>query len=159
MEPEVLFLKYAFPCTFIKRQKGKVNDEEYQRLETAAINNEKLPKDFLERIYDVAFKNISKIARKMEKETWDADVIREYFLKEHNVLIDNGEIFGINAPETLRDLCRVHKARILEFKNGALIVEYNGRKRTVLESLVKDVKVGDIVSIHYGYAVEKLDLC
>ena len=51
----------------------------------------------------------------------------------------------------------MHKAKVLEIKDEVLIVEYDGnKKRPVMKLLVPGVVVNDIVTIHYGYAIEKL---
>jgi len=157
MEPEVLFLKYAFPCAFIIKQRAEISDFEHQILEDAAINNKVLERKFLEKIFFRAFERIEKLAKELNKDKWDYEVIKEYFTDRHNSIIDEGMYSYAKAPESLKNLCKVHKAEIIQIKDDSLIVKYNKEKlRPVIKSLVKNVKIGDFVTIHYGYAVEKL---
>ena len=157
MEPEVLFLKYAFPCAFIIKQRAEISDFEHQILEDAAINNKVLERKFLEKIFFRAFERIEKLAKELNKDKWDYEVIKEYFTDRHNSIIDEGMYSYAEAPESLKNLCKVHKAEIIQIKDDSLIVKYNKEKlRPVIKSLVKNVKIGDFVTIHYGYAVEKL---
>ena len=157
MEPEVLFLKYAFPCAFIIKQRAEISDFEHQILEDAAINNKVLERKFLEKIFFRAFERIEKLTKELNKDKWDYEVIKEYFTDRHNSIIDEGMYSYAEAPESLKNLCKVHKAEIIQIKDDSLIVKYNKEKlRPVIKSLVKNVKIGDFVTIHYGYAVEKL---
>ena len=157
MRSEVLFLKYAFPCAFVIRQRGEINEEEFKRLEEAAIHNKVLPREMLERIFFRAFERIKIVAQSMKRDIWDAEVIRAYFVKKHNAIIDEGMYSYATAPPSLKDLCKVHKATVKDIKDDILIVEYGtGKRRPVMKSLVPNAKKGDKVTIHYGYAIEQV---
>ena len=156
MEAEVLFLKYAFPCAFIIRQRKEISDEEFNTLKDAAINNKVLQREFLEKIFFRAFERIKKVGEEMNKEMWDVEVIKEYFLVKHNEIINGGMYSYANSPESLKNLCKVHKAKVINIKEDILIVEYNGKTRPVMKDFIPDAQIGDTVTIHYGYAIEKL---
>jgi|SRR3989344_2812854 len=157
MKPEVFFLKYAFPCSFIIRQRGEITEKEFKMLEDAAINGKSLPRKLLEKVYFRAFEKIGKLADEMGKDKWDLSILKEYFLTRHNNLINDGMYSYAEAPEALKNLCKVHKAKVVGIKKDALIVEYDGgKRRPVLKTLVPDANLGDTVTIHYGYAVEKV---
>lgn len=156
MEPEVLFIKYALPCSQIIKQWNEISNEEFSQLEEAAINNKVLPKEFLEKVFFRAFERIKIVAKELNKDVWHPDVIRAYFIDKHNSIIDQGQGNYALAPQTLKNLCKVQKARVLEIKGDCLIVGYGNQKRVVLNHLVPRAKVNDIVTIHYGYAIEKL---
>ena len=156
MKAEIFFLKYAFPCSFILRQRGEISEVQLKELEKAAMSNKALPKEVLERIYFRAFEKIKPIAQEMKKGRWDLKVLKEYFLVRHNHVIEQGMYAYAKAPETLKELCKVQRGRVTDIKKDALIVEYGrGKRRPVLKAMVPDAKVGDRVMIHYGYAVEK----
>ena len=147
MKAEVFFLKYAFPCSFIIKERRQIDEKTFHLLRDAALNNKAPDKPLLE----------------MKKDKWDLAVLREYFLKRHNRIIDNGMFAYKNAPESQKRLCKIHIAEIAEDKGDCFIVQYreNNRKnkkstRVVLKELVPDAKIGDRVTIHYGYAVEKI---
>ncbi len=54
-------------------------------------------------------------------------------------------------------MCLAIPMKLIEVKKGEGIVETNGVKRKVDLSLLKDVKEGDYIIIHAGFAIEKLD--
>ena len=152
---ERLFLKYAFPCTFVIRQRGQVDDETFAKLERAALEGRKVGRTVLERVYKKAFARLRKVAKGLkEKGYWSERVVREYFLRRHNGMIAGDEDYR-NAPKVLRELCKVVTAKVLEKGEGFLVVAYGkGKIRTVGSVFVPEAKIGDKVTIHYGYAVE-----
>jgi len=48
-------------------------------------------------------------------------------------------------------------ARVIEIKDNVAIVDFGGIRREARIDFVKDVKVGDYVIVHTGFAIEKLD--
>lgn len=154
-KPEVFFIKYAYPCSFIIRQRKEITDDELEELKKAAINNIALPKEKLEKIFFRAFQKIEPLAKEMNKDKWDLDVLQNYFIKNHNEIIEKGMYAYAKAPDTLKELCKVHVAKVVEVKDEFLVVEYANKKiRVVNKELVPNAKFGDNVTIHYGYAVE-----
>ncbi len=160
LEPEVLFVKYAFPCAFIIRQRGEISEEELSQLENAALHSKKLDRAFLERIFFRAFRRIEKLAVEMKKNKWDFEVIHDYFVSRHNELIKNGMETYEKAPASLRNLCMVHRAKIKEIRGNILVVQYGkeNKLRPVVGEMISNPKVGEFVTIHYGYAVEKVSV-
>ena len=165
MKPEVIFLKYAFPCSTVLRQRNEITQEMLNKLEDAAINNKVISREVLEKIYFRAISRMKVLANERNKDYFSEDLIREYFTKRHNDILD-GHISGKNndmgidvdknTPSSLRHLCKVFKAKVIEKKEDYYIVEYdNNKKRPVLNSLLPDAKIGDVITIHYGYAVEE----
>ena len=53
-------------------------------------------------------------------------------------------------------MCPAVPGKVLEIKNTVGIVDFNGVKREVRLDLV-DVKIGDYVIVHTGFAIEKMD--
>ncbi len=53
-------------------------------------------------------------------------------------------------------MCLAVPGKVLEIKDSVGIVDFNGVKREVRLDLV-DVKVGDYVIVHTGFAIEKMD--
>ena len=157
MEPEVLFLKYAFPCAFVIKQRGEIDNKRFKTLEDAAINNTVLSRNLLEKIFFRAFERIDNVAREMKRSRWDAEVIHEYFIRKHNEIIDKGMYSYATAPESLKDLCKVHVATVKRISGKYLVVGYGDeRTRPVMSDHVRGIKEGEKVTIHYGYAVEKV---
>jgi len=154
---EVYFLKYAFPCAFISLQRGRIDQSEYEMLEDAAINNRVIPKEQLEEVFVPAIRRMKRLADKMDLDVWSRVLLEEYYIKQHNQIIDEGIEDYAHAPEVLRELCKVRMAEIIEVKGDLAVAKLeNGKDRAVQSDLVGMLKVGDKVMVHYGYVVEKL---
>jgi len=54
-------------------------------------------------------------------------------------------------------MCLAIPMRVLELKGTAGIAEVGGVRREVSFALLNDVRVGDYVIIHSGFAIQKLD--
>jgi len=154
---EKYFFKYAFPCAQVKIRRGTLTVEEYNNLRKLFLENNPPDKETLEKIFPPAFKRIKKLADKMNKEVWDPEVIKEYWTKEHNRLIDNKDGMYAEASETLKDLCKIHEAEVIEKKANKLLVKYDDKKRAVFNFLIPDINIRDKVTIHYAHAIEKVN--
>lgn len=166
MRAEILFLKYAFPCSIVLRQRNDISQRTFNMLEKAAINNVPIKRELLEKIYFRAITRMKALAKEQNKYYFSEAIIREYFTKRHNELLDGmftkADDKGIDidkkAPPALRHLCKVFKSKVIKKGGNYYIVKYSDKKtRPVLSSLLPNAKVGDTVTIHYGYAVEKLN--
>ncbi len=56
----------------------------------------------------------------------------------------------------LVDVCLGVPAKVLEVRGEKAIVDFGGVVREAFITLLDDVRVGDYVMIHTGYAIEKL---
>lgn len=54
-------------------------------------------------------------------------------------------------------MCLGIPMKILEIKDDLAFAEVGGAKREIGLTLVSDIKVGDYVIVHAGYAIQKLD--
>ena len=54
-------------------------------------------------------------------------------------------------------MCLAVPAKVLEIKGDKGVVDFGGIRREVNLSLIDDVKVGDYVLIHVGFAIQKLE--
>jgi len=156
MNPEQYFLRYALPCSYVLINQGMLSKEEQEELESKLKKNKNLSKKELEKIFKAAFRRIKELAVKMNKDYWDIEVIRRYWLEEHNNYIDKGDGHYSKFSEDFRELCKVYKAKVTEINNNILTVSYNNKTRKVFSDLLSKVKINDIVTIHQGYAIEVL---
>jgi hypothetical protein len=159
---ERYFFNYAFPCVIIKLGKGEINKQQFEELKRKFEDGEAPTQEELEQFFKPAFERIKKLAGKMNKDYFDMEVLREYWTKEHNNLISMGEgKFYNEASEAMKDLCKVHKAEIIDKKtidNQTIFsVRYDKKHRNVFATLVPDLEIGDKVRIHYHYAIEEVD--
>ncbi|MFH1802250.1 MAG: hypothetical protein ABH864_02240 [archaeon] len=159
MEPEVYFVKYAYPCAHILcTVRGDVSEEDFDKMRDAAVNDKVMDREYLEKVFFRAFDRIKKIAEEMGKDKWDIEVIREYFVGRHNdVLMDS------DYPESFKEMCKTHQGKVVSVEdNGEVIVRYNSeqggeKKRKIRKDYFPDLKVGDKVMIHWRYAVERIE--
>ncbi|MDP7141111.1 MAG: hypothetical protein QF362_02805 [Candidatus Woesearchaeota archaeon] len=155
--PETYFLKYAFPCAFIIREKEEINENKLKELETAAINNIPLTRTELEKIFYRAFEKIERFAKETNRNKWDINLIRNYFLKQHNKEIEEGKGFYATAPPTIKELSKVYIGKVLEKNNDILTIKTEKGERKVLNHLVPEAQIGNNITIHYGYGIEIIE--
>jgi len=160
MKVENFFLRYAYPCAYILLQMKGISQQQLHELEDIAVNNKYISRERLEKIFHNAFHYIGELAKKRKKDKWSLEVIREYFYSYHNKIIDEKRGIYSKTPMMLNEISRVEIAKVIKKIDDVLIVEYidkNSHKiknRNVHNTFVKNAKVGDSVTIHYGYAVE-----
>jgi len=54
-------------------------------------------------------------------------------------------------------MCLAIPAKVLEIRGEKAVVDFGGVKREAWITLVDDVKVGDYLIIHTGYAIQRLN--
>ncbi len=54
-------------------------------------------------------------------------------------------------------MCLAIPMKVIEIKNSEAVVELGGVEREANLQLVEDVRVGDYILIHAGFAIQKLD--
>ncbi|MFH1972310.1 MAG: hypothetical protein ABIJ18_02425 [archaeon] len=152
MDVEHYFLRYAFPCAEGKVRRGEITSDDLKRLEDCVLNYKPVSRSELERIFSTA---VNRLRKSMGDDFWNFEAIRKYFHEIHNDEINNGVGMYKDAPEQLRDLSRVYRARVIEEKDRFVKVDYEKAFRWVSKDMIPDLKVGDEVYIHFFYAVEK----
>lgn len=151
MSPETYFLRYARPCADFMRQRNEITDNDLNKLDLMLEEKISIDRPFIEKIF---YKAINPL-KKMSKNYWSISVIRDYFQKEHNFLIDSGAEGFEHLAGFQKDLCRVKEGIITQIGEDYYEVSYEGRKSKILKGFVKDAKIGESVIIHYAMAVEK----
>lgn len=168
MNPEILFLKYAFPCTIVKVARKEISRQEYESLELAAKKNQPVARDILEKTYPGAVQRMKAVAKEKGQVYFSEENIRDYFLGRHNELLqgtfkpnkEQGPALDENLPQAIRELCLITTGKIVKKGEIFYVVEFSAgkqiKRRTVSNDLLSDAQLGDIIRIHYGYAVEKV---
>ncbi len=54
-------------------------------------------------------------------------------------------------------MCLGIPMKVIELKENLAVVEYNGVKYNANLGLLDDIKLGDYVIVHAGFAIQKLD--
>jgi hydrogenase expression/formation protein HypC len=57
----------------------------------------------------------------------------------------------------VKTMCLAVPAKLISIEGDKGIVDYGGVKREVMLTLLRNVKVGDYVIVHIGYAIEVLN--
>lgn len=158
---EDYFLRYAFPCSFITLQRGRISQGEYEELERAAHGDGSVTREKLEKIFSPAIRRMKKLALEKGMRMWSMELLRAYYWKRHNEIIEAREESYAHAPEVLCELCRIVEGVVVgapgvgDVDRAWVVKLSNGKTRPVM-SLCGLLKVGDRVMVHYGYACEKI---
>lgn len=54
-------------------------------------------------------------------------------------------------------MCLAIPSKVVEIKEGSGTIDTDGVRRVVSLVLLSDVKIGDYVIVHAGYAIQKID--
>ena len=142
MEPEVYFMKYAYPCAHILCDvRGDVSKEEFKAMEDAAVNNKTMDREYLERVFFRAFNRIERIADELGKDKWNIEVIKEYFVERHNDVLEKSDY-----PESFKEMCCVYEGTVMSEADGEVVVSYVSRdgsekKRKVKKDYFDELKI------------------
>ncbi|MBT5022910.1 hypothetical protein HOK51_09995 [Candidatus Woesearchaeota archaeon] len=154
---ETYFLRYAFPCTSSKVLRGELSESEREALEKKIELGVNVSREEIERIFEVAFERIKKLAFDSGKDYWDLSIIKKYFHKYHNQCIDSGEGEYANYPTAMREVCKVKLAEVIGKEKEILKVKYinsDNVARNVVGKLLPSINIGDKIYVHLGFAVE-----
>lgn len=147
-QAELLFLKYAIPAischSFTQNQRD---------LFAKQVSEEILPDINLEKTFGLAILLCKTLTKFRDKMLIDSDVIREYFLIEHNTSVDYRHNLGEKNLDPL--LCKTYIGNVTEIGNGyARVLDRGEMKYNTV--FVADVKIGDKVAVHYDFITEKI---
>ncbi|MEM5803509.1 MAG: hypothetical protein QW350_02095 [Candidatus Aenigmatarchaeota archaeon] len=146
-----LFFCYALPCaqTFVKR--GKISQEDLDKI-IKNFSRGKMPKKGFESIFLVANNMLKIIAMKMGKDKIDMKVIRQYYLVDHDKVVDKRyEEVGDFDPIA----CKIRVGEVLSIKDNKAIIKTEFGIKEYKTDFVKKLRVGDRVIVHYDFIVEK----
>ena len=148
MKPEILFLKYAYPCSFVLLSRKEITSGEHDLL-YRSTRQEKLylPKDKIEKIFWRAIKFVKSIS--------NLETVREYWWFEHNRYLKLKKFKQIE--DKLTEECMVIPCEILSVSRNEATVKSPFLNRTVkIKTDFVDVKSGDKITKHYDYICEKI---
>lgn len=147
-----LFLRYAIPCGEVLVKRGELKEELLKNLNDSVANGRKIDVP-VEDIFKVASRMCTIIAKRMGKKEIDENVIRKYFLLEHEkAIIWRKKIY----PDIDIKRCRVYPGKVLKIDfDGALVKTQLGEKM-LRNDFSPDLKKGEWVSTHYDYISEKI---
>ena len=148
MKPEILFLKYAFPCSFVLLSRGEITEEEHKLIYKSAKEGKMhLPKERIEKIFWRAIEHVKNMS--------DLSSVQEYWQFNHNKKIKAEKFKSI--PKDLIKECFVIPCEIVSVSNSHAVV-----KSEFLDKIVRvkkdfvNIRIGDKVTKHYDYLCEKI---
>lgn len=158
--PEEVFFRYASDCIESRVKRGKIGEDVQRKLQQCLTQGICPNKDLLEAAFSDGLKLLKEYSEQHSLNYWSVAAIRDYFIKGHNVFIEQGKGAYVSYPPELKELCKVHVGKIIEKEkkenNTFYVIAYNGRNIKIIGNRVPDAKIGDKVSVHYRMAVEKL---
>jgi len=157
MKAEEYFFRYAYPCSDMLLKLGKLDKDSKEILDKEFECNVIPTKLQLEEFFPSALIRMKNIAKKMNLDYWDIAVIKKYFREEHNKYIDSNDGAYAKLPPSIKDICKVYIAEVIDVKDNILVVKYDHKERSVINKFIPDIKKGDRVTIHFGFAVEKVE--
>ncbi len=170
MDAERLFVRYAYSCGQVQRDHlGRITDEELARTRRMADGEERTDITFLPQTFPVAFRRLEEVARATGLDAMSEEALDAYFIIYHNLYIDARDGSYARLPPTICEFCKTHVARVEKMveatveerpRRAFVISAYEHapiRQAGVSAELVPEAKAGDLVVIHQGWAVKKID--
>jgi hydrogenase maturation factor len=152
-ESRLLFLMYALPCSETLVKRGVISQSYRRRLMKAIFLNKKIPENS-EKIFKVANLMCEKIARKLGKKSIDENIVRKYFLFEHDKIVDKRyKIFRDFDPLA----CRLYSGKVINIKNRKATVQTIVRRKKYGMYPFQNLKTGDYVVVHRNIIIEKIN--
>jgi len=152
-ESRLLFFKYAIPCAETLAKRGFITQRYRKKLMKNVIFNKKIPKD-TEKIFKIANIMCEKIAKKLGKKFIDKDVIRKYFLFEHDKIVDK-RYKMFKDFDSLQ--CRLYSGKVINLKNRKIIVHTIIGNKKYKNIFIPNLKIGNFVVVHRDFIIEKIN--
>jgi hydrogenase maturation factor len=146
MKSEILFLKYAFPCSFVLLARKEITKKEHELL-YKSTKEEKLyiPAEKIENIFWRAIGFVGSIK--------NMQAIRKFWRFDHNKIL---RLVKVNVPEEKLLECMVIPCEVLSVNKDMAIVKSKFDDYINLKVDFVKVKPGKKVTKHYDYACEKI---
>jgi len=148
MKPEIFFLKYAFPCSFVLLLRKEITKKEHNLL-YKSTKEEKLylTKEKIEKIFWRPMKFLKSLS--------NLDKIERYWRFDHNIHLKKGEFKDFDR--SLIKHCMVIPCEVVKVKKNVVEVKSPFLKKNIeLKSDFVKVDVGDKVTKHYDFICEKI---
>lgn len=152
MKNRELFLRYAIPCGEVLVDRGELREELLKKLNDSVRDKQEIDIP-VERVFKVATRMCSILAKQMGRKEVDDEVIRRYFLLEHEKAIRWRK--EIRPDLSVKD-CLVHPGRILRIDPDRILVRTKLGEKFFRNDFAEGLKTKDWVSVHYDYIAERI---
>ena len=147
-----LFLRYAIPCGEVLVNRGELKAKLLKQLNDSVKNKEEIQTP-IENVFKVAARMCTILAKRMGKDEIDSEVIRRYFLTEHEKAIKWRKQV---RPDLKVEECLVYPGRILRIDPDRILVKTKQGERFFRKDFAKGLHEKDWVSVHYDYISERI---
>jgi len=146
-----LFLQYAIPCGQVLVKRGTLDSKLLESLRKDVVSDKDIDLD-ISSLFPVASKMCTIIAKNMGRDIIDDDIIRRYFLIEHEKAIRwRAQIF----PDISLKECFVYVGKVIKADEKTIVKTQNG-ERVLDNNLWTELKKGDFITTHYDYVAERI---
>lgn len=136
-----LFLRYAEGCRRYLEDGGLISDDDRKALDSGGPSYEVLRK-----VFNVAIPSLEKTAKRMDRDVFDPEVLREFYSGEHNERkFREGEL-----------ACLAFPAKVAKSDKGRVMLNLEPVNGEFWSASDKDLGVGDWVTVHRLIVVEKI---
>jgi hypothetical protein len=147
-----LFLRYAIPCGEVLVRRGELRHELLQKLNDSVAHGQDIDLP-IEKMFKVASRMCTILAKRMGKSEIDEEVIRRYFMLEHEKAIKWRK--QVRPDIKVRE-CMVYPGRVLRIDFDKALVKTPLGEALLRNDFTPDLHPGDRVSTHYDYVSEKI---
>ena len=148
-----LFLRYAIPCGEVLVRRGEVRESLLKQLNDSVKNRQEVEAP-IEDVFKVASRMCTILAKRMGKNAIDEEVIRRYFLVEHEqAILWRKQV----RPELKLEECLVYPGRVLKIADEGILVRTPLGERMFRSDFAQGLKARDWVSVHYDYVSERIN--
>ncbi|UCC91204.1 MAG: hypothetical protein JSV39_02705 [Candidatus Aenigmatarchaeota archaeon] len=147
-----LFLRYAIPCGEVLVNSGELREDLLKQLNDSVKDKQDIEIP-IENVFKVATRMCTILAKKMGKNEIDSEVIRRYFLIEHENAIKWRK--QIRPDLKVKD-CLVYPGRILRIDHDKVLVRTPLGDKFFRGDFTEGLKMKDRVSVHYDYIAERI---
>ena len=148
-----LFLRYAIPCGEVLVRRGELREELLSELKESVENGQEIDAPVGE-IFKVASRMCTILAKRLGKTEIDGEVIRRYFMFEHEKAILWRKQF---RPDISIKDCMVYPGKVLRIDFDKALVQTPLGEAMLRNDFNQDLKKGDVVSTHYDFISEKIE--
>lgn len=151
----MLFLRYALPCTKERIKDGGLTQEEVDAMTRLVLAEETPDEAVISGMFPIAVLQCKRMAISMKRGAVDSEIIRRYFLLEHNSLLDKFSGPGTYPPSKN---CKIRLGTVMSITGDSAVVKIG------LEPLAEygmtlckgKIRKGDEVDVHYDSIVERM---
>lgn len=144
------FARYSYPCSVVLLEREEIDEKTQEKLK----NIYEPDKELLEKVFWRALVPLEKLAKKMNSDIFDINVQKKYWYETHNELLSKQCKGFEHIKGKQLELCKIYPAEIINTKG---VVKYLNGERKVKLDFIEKPKKGNLVTIHYNYACEKID--